>query len=96
MQDTSTLEKGEKNVVNSQSPPHNISQDVLKLPPGGPHQTLNLFNKFYSAASQMLQLVVATGVGGCLPVENRRNTKETKLIRAQGRFIKRVKQGLYL
>lgn len=28
--------------------------------------------------------------------ENRRNTKETKLIRAEGHVIKRVKQGLHL
>lgn len=61
-------------VVNSQSLPHNISQDVLKLPPGGPHQTLNLFNKFYSAASQMLQFVVNAGVGGLW----RRKTEEIR------------------
>lgn len=65
MQDTLPPEKKKEKknvVVNSQSPPHKFSQDVLKLPPGVPHQTLNLFNKFYSALSQMLRFVVDTGV----------------------------------
>lgn len=77
MQDTLPPEKikEKKNVaVNSQSPPHNFSQDVLKLPPGVPHQTLNLFNKFYSAASQMLRFVVDTRVGGF----RRRKTEEIR------------------
>lgn len=87
------MEGEKKYVVNSQSPPHNFSQDVLKLPPGVPHQTLNLFNKFYTAASQMLGFVVDNGkVGGFLMRQNRTNTRETKLIRAEGHAIKRVER----
>lgn len=79
--------------MNSQSPPHNFSQDVLKLPPGEPHQTLNLFNKFYTAASQMLGFVVDDAeVGGFLMRQNRTNTRKTKLIRAEGHAIKRVER----